>query len=108
MTATLSQQIQQIFDSSSGLLEDILGEAMHPGYFWGDCKEQKGRRKAQNDFIEELLQWGEVQQAENILDVGCGIGGSSPLDGLVVVDTGIHYKHMYDNMSTLSRKPNTF
>ena len=77
MTATLSQQIQQFYDASSGLWEEIWGEHMHHGYYGADGKEQKNRRQAQIDLIEELLQWGEVQQVENILDVGCGIGGSS-------------------------------
>ena len=77
MTATLSQQIQQFYDASSGLWEDIWGEHMHHGYYGADGNEQKNRRQAQIDLIEELLQWSEVQQAENILDVGCGIGGSS-------------------------------
>ncbi|MEO1377125.1 MAG: methyltransferase domain-containing protein [Cyanobacteria bacterium J06635_10] len=77
MTATLSQQIQQFYDASSSLWEEIWGEHMHHGYYGADGKEQKNRRQAQIDLIEELLQWGEVQQAENILDVGCGIGGSS-------------------------------
>ena len=77
MTATLSQQIQQFYDASSSLWEEIWGEHMHHGYYGHDGKEQKNRRQAQIDLIEELLQWGEVQQAENILDVGCGIGGSS-------------------------------
>ena len=77
MTATLTQQIQQFYDASSGLWEDIWGEHMHHGYYGADGKEQKERRIAQIDLIEEVLQWSEVQQAENILDVGCGIGGSS-------------------------------
>ncbi|NJL81341.1 MAG: methyltransferase domain-containing protein [Richelia sp. SM1_7_0] len=77
MSATLSEQIQQFYDASSGLWEEIWGEHMHHGYYGADGKEQKDRRQAQIDLIEELLQWAQVQQAENILDVGCGIGGSS-------------------------------
>ena len=77
MTATLTQQIQQFYDASSGLWEDIWGEHMHHGYYGADGKEQKERRTAQIDLIEEVLRWSEVHQAENILDVGCGIGGSS-------------------------------
>ncbi|MEO0684707.1 MAG: methyltransferase domain-containing protein, partial [Cyanobacteria bacterium J06649_11] len=77
MTATLSQQIQQFYDASSGLWEEIWGEHMHHGYYGVDGKEEKNRRQAQIDLIEELLRWSQVQQAENILDVGCGIGGSS-------------------------------
>ncbi|MEM9927642.1 MAG: methyltransferase domain-containing protein [Cyanobacteria bacterium P01_D01_bin.50] len=77
MTATLSQQIQQFYDASSSLWEEIWGEHMHHGYYGADGKEQKNRRQAQIDLIEELLQWAEVEQAKDILDVGCGIGGSS-------------------------------
>lgn len=77
MSATLSQQIQQFYDASSSLWEEIWGEHMHHGYYGVDGKAQKNRRQAQIDLIEELLKWAQVQQAENILDVGCGIGGSS-------------------------------
>lgn len=50
---------------------------MHHGYYGADGSEKKDRRQAQIDLIEELLTWAEVQGASNILDVGCGIGGSS-------------------------------
>ena len=77
MTATLYQQIQQFYDASSGLWEKIWGEHLHHGYYGPDGNLKKDRRQAQIDLIEELLLWADVQQAENILDVGCGIGGSS-------------------------------
>ncbi|WP_193196445.1 methyltransferase domain-containing protein [Nostoc sp. MG11] len=77
MSATLYQQIQQFYDASSGLWEQIWGEHMHHGYYGSDGSENKDRRQAQIDLIEELLKWAGVQSAENILDVGCGIGGSS-------------------------------
>jgi tocopherol O-methyltransferase len=77
MSATLIRQIQQFYDASSGLWEQVWGEHMHHGYYGSDGKEKKDRRQAQIDLIEELLKWAGVQQAQNILDVGCGIGGSS-------------------------------
>ncbi|BAY91899.1 MULTISPECIES: methyltransferase domain-containing protein [unclassified Tolypothrix] len=77
MSTTLYQQIQQFYDASSGLWEEIWGEHMHHGYYGPDGTEKKDRRQAQIDLIEELLHWAEVETAENILDVGCGIGGSS-------------------------------
>lgn len=73
----LNQSIQQFYDASSTLWEQIWGEHMHHGYYGVDGKEKKERRQAQIDLIEELLHWGNVQQATQILDVGCGIGGSS-------------------------------
>ncbi|MEB3151304.1 MAG: methyltransferase domain-containing protein [Sphaerospermopsis sp.] len=77
MSTTLYQQIQEFYDASSGLWEQIWGEHMHHGYYGADGKQQKDRRQAQIDLIEELLNWSGVKDAENILDVGCGIGGSS-------------------------------
>lgn len=77
MSTALQQQIKQFYDASSSLWEQIWGEHMHHGYYGADGKIKKERRQAQIDLIEELLQWSGVQQADNILDVGCGIGGSS-------------------------------
>ena len=77
MSATLYKQIQQFYDSSSGLWEQVWGEHMHHGYYGIDGKEKKDRRQAQIDLIEEILKWAQLQQAQHILDVGCGIGGSS-------------------------------
>jgi tocopherol O-methyltransferase len=77
MTSTLKSQIQQFYDASSGLWEQVWGEHMHHGYYGATGKEKKERRQAQIDLIEEFLSWGGVRQAKQILDVGCGIGGSS-------------------------------
>lgn len=77
MTSTLNQQIQQFYDASSGLWEQVWGEHMHHGYYGCAGDQKKERRQAQIDLIEELLSWGEVQSAQQILDIGCGIGGSS-------------------------------
>jgi len=77
MTSTLKNQIQQFYDASSGLWEQVWGEHMHHGYYGSTGKEKKDRRQAQIDLIEELLNWAGIEQAKEILDVGCGIGGSS-------------------------------
>jgi tocopherol O-methyltransferase len=77
MPSNLQQQIQNFYDASSGLWESIWGEHMHHGYYGTDGTERKERRQAQIDLIEELLVWSNMQQAAQILDVGCGIGGSS-------------------------------
>lgn len=77
MPLTLQEQIQQFYDASSGLWEQVWGEHMHHGYYGVNGDERKERRQAQIDLIEEFLAWGGVNQASDILDVGCGIGGSS-------------------------------
>jgi tocopherol O-methyltransferase len=83
MTSTLYQQIQQFYDASSGLWEQVWGEHMHHGFYGPDGNLKKDRRQAQIDLIEELLEWAgvpsgaELCEPYRILDVGCGIGGST-------------------------------
>lgn len=77
MTLTLQQQIQQFYDASSGLWEQIWGEHMHHGYYGATGRDRKDRRQAQIDLIEELLAWANIQPPHDIVDIGCGIGGSS-------------------------------
>jgi tocopherol O-methyltransferase len=72
----LNQRIRRFYDASSGLWEQIWGEHMHHGYYEPD-QPHKDRRQAQIDLIQQLLTWAEVTSASQILDVGCGIGGSS-------------------------------
>ena len=74
---TLYRDIQNFYDASSTLWESIWGEHMHHGYYGAEGRDRKERRQAQIDLIEELLKWAAIERAENILDVGCGIGGST-------------------------------
>lgn len=76
-TFSLYRRIQEFYDASSGLWESVWGEHMHHGYYGPDGTIKKERRQAQIDLIEELLNWAAVEQATDILDVGCGIGGST-------------------------------
>ncbi|MEM9272343.1 MAG: methyltransferase domain-containing protein [Cyanobacteria bacterium P01_F01_bin.143] len=80
MSEQLYQQIGEFYDASSELWEKIWGEHMHHGYYGRGGTYKVERRQAQIDLIEELLFWSGItsQNApQNILDVGCGIGGSS-------------------------------
>ncbi|MGB3241135.1 MAG: methyltransferase domain-containing protein [Geitlerinemataceae cyanobacterium] len=89
MSATLSDRIQQFYDTSSGLWEQMWGEHMHHGYYGADGTRRPGRKQAQIDLIEELLQWTadslgadlplalSSPKTAQFLDAGCGIGGST-------------------------------
>jgi tocopherol O-methyltransferase len=80
MSNALYQQIQSFYDASSGLWEKVWGEHMHHGYYGPDGNLKLDRRQAQINLIEELLTWSQdntIDRTQNILDVGCGIGGSS-------------------------------
>ncbi|MGD1900189.1 MAG: methyltransferase domain-containing protein [Phormidesmis sp.] len=76
-TTPLAQRIQQFYDTSSPLWERTWGEHMHHGFYGHDGRHRKDRRQAQIDLMEELLRWADVSSAQTILDVGCGIGGST-------------------------------
>jgi tocopherol O-methyltransferase len=77
MPTPLSDQIQSFYDASSGLWESIWGEHMHHGYYGPTGTVRKDRRQAQIDLIDECLRWANITQAAEILDCGCGIGGSA-------------------------------
>lgn len=77
MAPSLEQKISAFYDHSSGLWEQIWGEYTHHGYYGPTGETPKSRLQAQIDLIEEILDWGRVTAAENILDMGCGVGSSS-------------------------------
>jgi tocopherol O-methyltransferase len=79
--ADLKAGIAGFYDASSGLWEGIWGEHMHHGYYPKGGK-RKDHRQAQVDMIDETLAWARAgppyrAPPRAVLDVGCGIGGSS-------------------------------
>ncbi len=61
------------------LLENLWGEHIHLG-FYEKPRLKKDFRKAKIDFVHELVHWSglnNLPKGSRILDVGCGIGGSS-------------------------------
>lgn len=74
---SLNQRIAGFYDASSGLWESAWGAHMHHGHYGPAGDETKDHRRAQVDMIEALLDWGDVDRPQRILDVGCGIGGST-------------------------------
>lgn len=77
VTDQLNRRIRQFYDQSTHLWLDTWGEHMHHGHYGRDGQLQKDRRQAQVDLIEELLAWGNIHSAKQILDAGCGVGGSA-------------------------------
>ncbi|XP_031502976.1 probable tocopherol O-methyltransferase, chloroplastic [Nymphaea colorata] len=80
---SLQQGIAEFYDESSRAWEDIWGEHMHHGFYQpGEKASLSGHRSAQLRMIEEALCFAGVPGDEKgrpkrIVDVGCGIGGSS-------------------------------
>lgn len=68
--------------TSEGILEYYWGEHIHLGYY-GE-KERKGPFyggkdfiEAKYDFIDKMLEFSQTDAPATVLDVGCGIGGTS-------------------------------
>lgn len=72
---TLNRDIQHFYDASTPLWESIWGEHLHHGYYGGEGR--KDPLQAQIDLVETLRRFGGLTEAGRILDVGCGVGGSS-------------------------------
>ena len=61
------------------LLERLWGEHIHLG-FYPSRNKNIDFRKAKVQFVHELVKWSDLDKlpkGSRILDVGCGIGGSS-------------------------------
>ena len=73
----LRSGIANFYDRSSKLWERMWGEHMHHGYYPNG--EKKNHVQAQVDMIDGVLAWAGVDEKKpaSVLDVGCGIGGST-------------------------------
>jgi len=62
-------------------VEYYWGEHIHLGYYSEEERargyKKKDFKQAKFDFIDEMLKWSGATAPKRILDVGCGIGGTS-------------------------------
>ncbi|KAJ4799986.1 Gamma-tocopherol methyltransferase [Rhynchospora pubera] len=79
----LKKGIAEFYDESSGVWESVWGDHMHHGFYEPDTAASlSDHRPAQIRMIEEALSFAGVsddpmKKPKTIVDVGCGIGGSS-------------------------------
>ncbi len=65
--------------TDDGILEYYWGEHIHLGHY-GSPPQNKEFVTAKIDFVHEMVRWGGLSNlppGTTVLDVGCGIGGSS-------------------------------
>lgn len=76
-----SNTVANAYDAwtEDGILEYYWGEHIHLGHY-GSPPGRKDFLRAKSDFVHEMVRWGRLDQlpaGTTVLDVGCGIGGSS-------------------------------
>jgi MPBQ/MSBQ methyltransferase len=65
--------------TNDGILEFYWGEHIHLGHY-GSPPRRKDFFQSKHDFVHEMVRWGQLEHlplGTKVLDVGCGIGGSS-------------------------------
>jgi len=72
-TDTMVEEIREHYDSLSPFYQTFWGEHIHHGFWRGN--ESAG--EAQENLINELAGRARVAEGDRVLDVGCGLGGSS-------------------------------
>ncbi|EAZ93178.1 methyltransferase domain-containing protein [Crocosphaera chwakensis] len=76
-----SETVANSYDewTEDGILEFYWGEHIHLGHY-GSPPHNKDFLQAKEDFVHGMVKWGgldKLPQGTTVLDVGCGIGGSS-------------------------------
>jgi len=72
-TAPTLDDIRDHYDSLSPLYRTFWGEHIHHGYWRAD----ESPAQAQENLIRELAARAGVKARDRVLDIGCGLGGSS-------------------------------
>ncbi|NEP38766.1 MAG: methyltransferase domain-containing protein [Okeania sp. SIO2H7] len=76
-----SETVANSYDewTQDGILEFYWGEHIHLGHY-GSPPQKKDFLTAKSDFVHEMVKRGgldKLSRGTNVLDVGCGIGGST-------------------------------
>jgi len=74
MTDDLKPKIQEHYDEISPYYHDLWGRHIHHGYW---VKGDETKEDAQVRLIEEMISRGGMRPGAKVLDVGCGVGGTS-------------------------------
>src|SRR2546423_1903262 len=74
MQHTLTEAIQEHYDLASPYYEKLWGKHLHHGYYQTG---EESKEEAAENLIKFLVERAEIREGARVLDVGCGIGGTS-------------------------------
>src|SRR4051794_31386013 len=69
----LTQNVQAHYDQISRLYQLLWGDHIHHGYWEAD----EPVAEAQLKLIGKLVEMAGIKHGSHVLDIGCGVGGSS-------------------------------
>ncbi|KAL8836145.1 MAG: hypothetical protein Q9170_003038 [Blastenia crenularia] len=72
--AALKDRIKYHYDNASDYYYSLWGEHVHHGYF---LEPDDTKERAQIRLVELLLDRSKLEKGSSVLDVGCGLGGTS-------------------------------
>lgn len=72
--ASVREKVQRFYDLGSPYYYKIYGEHIHDGYY---VTGRESKEEAQENLIRLLVEKARIKKGGRILDVGCGVGGSS-------------------------------
>jgi tocopherol O-methyltransferase len=72
--ASVKEKVQRFYDLGSPYYYEIYGEHIHDGYY---ITGRESKKEAQENLIRFLVEKARIKRGARILDVGCGVGGSS-------------------------------
>jgi tocopherol O-methyltransferase len=72
--ASVREKVQRFYDLGSPYYHKIYGEHIHDGYY---ITGRESKEEAQENLIRLLVEKARIKRGARILDVGCGVGGSS-------------------------------
>jgi tocopherol O-methyltransferase len=70
----ITEKVSRFYDLGSPLYLEVYGENIHDGYY---ITGKESRREAQENLTRYIAEKARIKTGSRILDVGCGMGGSS-------------------------------
>src|SRR5437868_11418618 len=74
MQSNLTEAIQEHYDLASPYYEKLWGKHLHHGYY---KTGRESKEEAADNLIKYLVGLVGIREGARVLDVGCGIGGTS-------------------------------